>query len=129
MTSPVSPHRARPPRCAETPAGVTAKATTQTPNGPTCREEFDARTSVKCNEYASTESGPFSSSSHGGRSLTHTIPQAFERMNAPQIRSDNYGALPPLWLMVLAAFVCLFTLLVADTLYSAFFFWMTGVSL
>ena len=35
----------------------------------------------------------------------------------------------PFWIMVLAALVCLFTLLAADALYSAFFHWMTGLEL
>ncbi|EEX09601.1 hypothetical protein SL1157_1643 [Ruegeria lacuscaerulensis ITI-1157] len=35
-------------------------------------------------------------------------------------------ALPPTWLMLIAGFTCLITLLIADTLYSAFFRWMVG---
>jgi hypothetical protein len=46
-------------------------------------------------------------------------------MNAPQMRRDRIdGALPPVWLMVIAAGTCVFTLLVADTLYREFFEWM-----
>ena len=58
-----------------------------------------------------------------------SIQKCFERMNADQMRDDEYGAIPPVWLLFLAAFVCLTSLLVADTLYSAFFYWMTGTSL
>lgn len=113
------------PDGAHTPAGLTAKATTQSTNGPTCRDQFDAVTSVNGNEFASS-SAP-RTPPVGERSKS--IQQAFERLNAPQMREDAYGALPPRWLMLLAAFVCLFTLLAADVLYSAFFQWMTGVSL
>lgn len=60
-------------------------------------------------------------SSSQGWHPQHTIPQAFERLNAPQIRRD---ALPPVWLMIVSALTCLFTLLVADALYSKFFEWM-----
>jgi hypothetical protein len=54
----------------------------------------------------------------------------FERLNAPQMRRDSLNdALPPVWLMLIAAATCLVTLLAADSLYSSFFLWMTGVSL
>ncbi|SHK04731.1 hypothetical protein SAMN05444404_3175 [Ruegeria lacuscaerulensis ITI-1157] len=59
-----------------------------------------------------------------------SIQRAFERFNAPQMRRDRQrewlDALPPTWLMLIAGFTCLITLLIADTLYSAFFRWMVG---
>jgi hypothetical protein len=46
-------------------------------------------------------------------------------MNAPQMRRDRIdGALPPVWLMLIAAGTCLFTLLLADAMYREFFEWM-----
>jgi len=58
----------------------------------------------------------------------HTIPQSFERMNAPQMLRDRFNAFPPLWLLVVSALTCVFTLLAADTLYTMLFEWLTGGS-
>lgn len=84
--------------------------------------EFGASKSVRC---APTEGVPLPPLRVGRPQ--HTIPQAFERMNAPQMRRDRMdGALPPVWLMLIAAGTCLFTLLLADVMYSAFFDWMVS---
>lgn len=110
----------------QNPAGHTAKATTPSKNGLTCREEFGALTSVKGKQCAPTEGAPYPPLRVGHPQ--HTIPQAFERMNAPQMRRDRMdGALPPVWLMLIAAGTCLFTLFLADAMYSAFFEWMVGL--
>ncbi len=65
MTSPVFSNRARPPRCAETPAGVTAKATTQKTRAAACRGD------------------------NRGRSR-----HVFEDMNSAQMRADRRENLP-----------------------------------
>ncbi|WP_171232201.1 hypothetical protein [Ruegeria sp. HKCCA4812] len=75
---------------------------------------------------SASEGAPYSP--HRAGHPLHTIPQAFERMNAPQIRRDRFaGALPPVWLMLIAAGTCVFTLLVADAMYREFFEWMVGL--
>lgn len=90
--------------------------------------EFGALTSVKGNKCAPDE-GAFLSSSQGGHPQ-HTIPQAFERLNEPQMRRDRMdSALPPVWLMLISAATCILTMLLADTLYREFFEWITGFSL
>lgn len=111
---------------AQLPAGEPTAILTHGTSAVSCRDEFDAVTSVKGNECASEAVSP---QPQEVKALP-SIQQAFERLNAPQMRNDRWDqALPPVWLMLLAAVVCVTTLLVADVMYSAFFQWMTGVSL
>lgn len=93
---------------------------------PATRGKFGALTSVKGNQCA-PEATPQPRRVEGPQ---HTIPQAFERLNAPQMRRDRMdSALPPVWLMLIAAATCILTMLLADTLYGKFFLWITGFSL
>ncbi|WP_162947035.1 hypothetical protein [Ruegeria sp. EL01] len=108
------------------PKATPASAT----HGKSHRSESPAHpvTSVRFNEYGRASEGA-SFPPHAGK-RPQTLNRAFERLNAPQMRRDSlYDALPPVWLMLIAAATCLITLLAADTLYSSFFLWMTGVSL
>ena len=110
------------------PAGHTKAAPTHGTKARSCREKFGALTSVKGNQCAPTEGVPTPPLPLGHPQ--HTIPQAFERLNAPQMRRDRMdSALPPVWLMLISAATCVLTMLLADTLYGKFFLWITGFSL
>lgn len=116
----------------QNPACLTAKATTQSISGWACREEYALPNVTEfcsvVNEGQGRASEGANLSSPQGWHPQHTIPQAFERLNAPQMRRDRIdGALPPVWLMLIAAGTCLFTLFLADAMYSAFFEWMVGL--
>lgn len=107
-----------------TPAGHTEAALTHgTKAQSSCRDQFDASTSVLVTKCAS-EATPLPRRMKG----PHTIPQAYERLNRPQMRADRRSdwadALPPVWVLLISAGACLFALLVADTIYTAFIDWM-----
>jgi len=121
---------------AQNPAGRTKAALAHGTKASSCRDSYDTPPSVteccsdsnECRARAS-EATPRPQVVEGH----HTIPQAFERLNAPQMRRDRLSsldrALPPKWLMVVSAATMLLTLLIVSVVYPAFFAWMAGVAL